>query len=108
MRFQGSVVTRLEIMTVDGEKIVRTQKEVDLPSQETEVAKKTEPEPNRPMLLRCEAGRATGRSVGHARARPPATGSHCQPLSDLRRRIGRLSRPDHSPMRANSALLLAR
>jgi hypothetical protein len=48
VRFEGPVVTRLEIMTVDGEKIVRTQKEVDLPSQETEVAKKTEPEPTGP------------------------------------------------------------
>jgi len=44
VRFEGPVVTRLEIMTVDGQKIVRTQKEVDLPSQETEVAKKTEPQ----------------------------------------------------------------
>ena len=30
VRFQGEVVARLEIMTVDGEKIVRTEKEVDL------------------------------------------------------------------------------
>ena len=30
VRFQGAVVARLEIMTVDGEKIVRTEKEVDL------------------------------------------------------------------------------
>jgi len=54
VRFQGTVVSRLEIMTVDGEKIVRTQKEVDLPSQETEVAqKKTEPKPgNAPTLRR--------------------------------------------------------
>jgi len=40
VRFQGTVVTRLEIMTVDGEKIVRTEKEMDLPSAETEVAQK--------------------------------------------------------------------
>ncbi len=54
VRFTGPIVTRLEIMTVDGEKIVRTQKEVDLPSQETEVAqKKEEPQPaNRPTLRR--------------------------------------------------------
>ena len=38
VRFQGEVVARLEIMTVDGEKIVRTEKEVDLQSAETEVA----------------------------------------------------------------------
>src|ERR1039458_7808543 len=40
VRFQGAVVARLEIMAVDGQKIVRTQKEVDLPSAETEVAQK--------------------------------------------------------------------
>jgi hypothetical protein len=48
VRFEGPVVTRLEIMTVDGEKIVRTQREVDLPSAETEVAKKTEPAQSAP------------------------------------------------------------
>ncbi len=54
VRFQGPFVTRLEIMTVDGEKIVRTKREVDLPSAETEVAaKKTEEKPaNAPSLLR--------------------------------------------------------
>jgi hypothetical protein len=56
VRFTGPFVTRLEIMTVDGEKIVRTQREVDLQSQETEVAqKKTEQqlEPvNKPTLRR--------------------------------------------------------
>jgi hypothetical protein len=55
VRFTGQFVTRLEIMTVDGEKIVRTQKEVDLPSEEeTEVAqKKEEPQPtSRPTLRR--------------------------------------------------------
>ena len=30
VRFNGDLVTRLEIMTVDGQKIVRTQKEVDI------------------------------------------------------------------------------
>ncbi len=54
VRFTGPFVTRLEIMTVDGEKIVRTQREVDLQSQETEVAqKKQQPEPvNKPTLRR--------------------------------------------------------
>lgn len=54
VRFQGTVVTRLEIMGVDGEKIVRTKKEVDLQSRETEVAqKKDEAKPtNAPTLLR--------------------------------------------------------
>lgn len=54
VRFQGPVVTRLEIMTVDGQKIVRTEKEIDLQSRETELAaKKTEEKPaNAPSLLR--------------------------------------------------------
>jgi hypothetical protein len=39
VRFKGSEVARLEIMTVDGQKIVRTEKEVDLHSkEETELA----------------------------------------------------------------------
>jgi len=52
VRFQGEVVSRLEIMTVDGAKIVRTEKEVDLPSAETEVAKKEEKPQNAPTLRR--------------------------------------------------------
>ena len=54
VRFTGVFVTRLEIMTVDGEKIVRTQREVELPSEETQVAeKKAEPKPaNAPTLRR--------------------------------------------------------
>jgi len=38
VRFKGNEVARLEIMTVDGNKIVRTEKEVDLQTKETEVA----------------------------------------------------------------------
>jgi hypothetical protein len=54
VRFQGQLVCRLEIMTVDGQKIVRTEREVDLPSAETEVAtKKGEEKPaNAPTLRR--------------------------------------------------------
>ncbi len=54
VRFQRNLVSRLEIMTVDGQKIVRTQKEVDVPSREVEVAdKKPEEKPaNAPSLLR--------------------------------------------------------
>ncbi|MGC2107873.1 MAG: hypothetical protein WA655_00055 [Candidatus Korobacteraceae bacterium] len=54
VRFQGGLVTRLEIMTVDGDKVVRTEKEVDLKSAETEVAdKKPEQKPaNAPTLRR--------------------------------------------------------
>jgi hypothetical protein len=54
VRFQGTVVSRLEIMTVDGEKIVRTEKEVELKAAETEVAQKkpAEKPPNAPSLRR--------------------------------------------------------
>jgi hypothetical protein len=54
VRFQGELVSRLEIMTVDGQKIVRTEKEVDLKSAETEVAdKKPDEKPaNAPTLRR--------------------------------------------------------
>ena len=54
VRFQGVFVSRLEIMTVDGEKIVRTKKEVDLQTQENELAaKKAEQKPaDAPSLLR--------------------------------------------------------
>jgi len=38
VRFKGDEVARLEIMSVDGNKIVRTEKEVDLPSKEDELA----------------------------------------------------------------------
>jgi hypothetical protein len=38
VRFNGNEVARLEIMRVDGQKIVRTEKEVELPSKETELA----------------------------------------------------------------------
>jgi hypothetical protein len=54
VRFQGAVVARLEIMTVDGEKIVKTEKEVDLKAVDTEVAEKkpvTKPA-NAPTLRR--------------------------------------------------------
>jgi hypothetical protein len=54
VRFQGAEVSRLEIMTVDGQKIVRTEREVDLPSAETEVAQKkaTEKPATAPTLRR--------------------------------------------------------
>lgn len=38
VRFKGNEVARLEIMSVDGQKVVRTEKEVDLQAKETEVA----------------------------------------------------------------------
>jgi hypothetical protein len=54
VRFQGQFVSRLETMTVDGQKLVKTEREVDLKSAETEVAeKKAQPKPaNAPTLLR--------------------------------------------------------
>jgi hypothetical protein len=54
VRFQGQVVARLEIMTVDGQKIVRTEKEVDLKAADTEVAEKKPAErpANAPTLRR--------------------------------------------------------
>ena len=54
VRFQGAVVARLEIMTVGGEKIVRTEKEVDLKAVDTEVAQKkpAEKPANAPTLRR--------------------------------------------------------
>ncbi len=54
VRFRGNEVARLEIMTVDGQKIVRTQKEVDLKSAESEMAEnKPKPKPaNAPTLMR--------------------------------------------------------
>jgi len=38
VRFRGNEVARLEVMSVDGKKIVRTDREVDLPSKEAELA----------------------------------------------------------------------
>jgi hypothetical protein len=54
VRFQGTFVARLEIMKVDGDKEVRTQREVELPSEETQVAdKQAQPRPaNAPTLRR--------------------------------------------------------
>jgi len=53
VRFAGNIVSRLEIMSVDGQKIVRTEKEIDLKSAETEVAQKKAPPPaNAPSLRR--------------------------------------------------------
>jgi hypothetical protein len=53
VRFKGNEVARLEIMTVDGQKIVRTEKEIDLKSQKSELAeKKAAPKPEGPSLMR--------------------------------------------------------
>ena len=52
VRFKGNEVARLEIMTVDGQKIVRTEKEVDLPSKERNWPSRR-PLPSRRTLRRC-------------------------------------------------------
>ena len=54
VRFKGNIVARLEVMTVDGQKIVRTEKEVNLASKEDEVAdNKPKAKPtNAPTLMR--------------------------------------------------------
>jgi hypothetical protein len=53
VRFNGNEVARLEIMTVDGQKIVRTEKEVDLQSKESELAEqKPVPKPQTAPTLR--------------------------------------------------------
>jgi len=72
VRFEGPFVTRLEIMTVDGQKIVRTKKEVDLASQEVEVAqKKDEPKPaNAPSLLKPGEQAESGPQTTKAPATP--------------------------------------
>ncbi len=54
VRFEGGQVARLEIMSVDGKKIVRTEKEVDLKPDQSEVAdNKPKAKPaNAPTLMR--------------------------------------------------------
>jgi hypothetical protein len=38
VRFKGNEVARLEIMTVDGNKVVRTEREIDVPTKDAELA----------------------------------------------------------------------
>ena len=53
VRFKGNEVARLEVMTVDGKKTIHTEREVDLPAPETEVAeKKPAPKPQAAPTLR--------------------------------------------------------
>ncbi len=53
VRFQGSFVNRLEIMTVDGQKVVRTQKEVELASKQGQIEEtKATPRPKDAPTLR--------------------------------------------------------
>lgn len=53
VRFRGNEVARLEIMSVDGKKVVRTEREVDLPSKDAELAEqKPAPKPQAAPTLR--------------------------------------------------------
>ena len=63
VRFQGNFVARLEIMTVDGEKVVRTQNEVDLPLGGDSGRRQATGSLSRPTLLRCD-GRASQSKTG--------------------------------------------
>jgi hypothetical protein len=68
IRFRGNEVARLEIMTVDGKKEIRTEREVDLPSKEAELAdQKAAPKPaQKPPSLRLpgEEPESAGSSAG--------------------------------------------
>ncbi len=53
VRFKGDVVARLEIMDVDGKKIVRTEREIDAPTKDAELAaQKPAPKPQPGPTLR--------------------------------------------------------
>lgn len=74
VRFEGTFVTRLEIMTVDGQKLVRTEREVDLPSEETQVAtKKEEPKPTNAPTLRRPGEQPEDQSAQPPLPYPPPT-----------------------------------
>ena len=95
VRFQGDLVCRLEIMTVDGEKIVRTQKEVDIQTAGSEVAQKKpeeKPASSRRLLPPC-VGRANSRNIP-TREVPPAALRPRHPTL-IRRRAERPPRQVH-------------
>ncbi len=77
VRFEGDQVVRLEIMKVDGEKIVRTEKEVDLPTAVAEKKDETSKPPAKAPSLRRpgeepEVQLPEGQSVPVANPMPPA------------------------------------
>ncbi len=78
VRFTGDEVTRLEIMTVDGQKVVRTQKEVDLSGMKPkpEEAESSQPKPaDSPSLRRPgeQPEKQTGPTVVQTRSDPQKT-----------------------------------
>ena len=68
---------RLEIMTVDGQKVVRTEKEVELPSKETELAQQQQKtvsptdKPTNAPTLRRPGEEAAATPAGSAANHPP-------------------------------------
>ena len=72
IRFVGETVIRIETMKVDGEKIVRTEPEVDLGSEISSMAGKTSPQPaagnSAPSLLRPGRNSSAQSRVRHAAA----------------------------------------
>ena len=89
VRFKGNEVARLEIMTVDGQKIVRTEKEVELPSKETELAQQqqqktvspTDRPANAPTLRRPGEEAEYPTTTSDHRTSPPLSpnGTSCDP-----------------------------
>lgn len=72
VRFLGDEVVRVETMTVAGQKVVRTEKEVDLPT--TTVAKKPEEHPaNAPTLRRPGEEMPDSQPAGGINPVPPQT-----------------------------------
>lgn len=87
VRFVGDEVSRLEIMTVDGQKVVRTQKEVDInatkPKREDA---STQPRPaNAPSLRRPgeQPEKQTGPTVVQTRQTDPNTGNPTPPTPGI-------------------------
>jgi len=72
VRFRGNEVARLEIMTVDGNKIVRTEKEIDLPSKEAELAEQ------KPAQKQQQQPAPTLRRPGEEVEYPTSTGTSTQ------------------------------
>ncbi len=97
VRFQGEVVSRLEIMTVDGEKIVRTQKEVDLPSAETEVAEKKSAETPAEKPANAPTLRRPGEQPEYPTDRGSSGGSSYPPSNNPYPTPGGSPSPTNSP-----------
>ena len=76
VRFKGNEVARLEIMTVDGQKIVRTEKEVELQSKEAELAQQ---QPKTLSPVDRPANAPTLRRPGEEPEYPTTTSDHRTP-----------------------------